>query len=138
MKFSQDNFAAGFSIRAYAPGAVTVIGPAGGNGQDELALPLGEVLSRSFVISPGQLWRDWPPQQFEELALEHVAALLELKPELVIFGVGRRFRFPPAELLAPLMIQGIGVEVMDSAAACRTYNVLAAEGRQVVAALLID
>jgi len=138
MKFSQDSFAAGYSIRAYTPDSVTVIGPPSASSQGGTPTPLGEVLSRSFVISPEQLWRDWPPQHFEELMAEHFVVLLELKPEVVIFGAGRSFRFPATDLLAPLMSQGIGVEVMDSGAACRTYNVLAGEGRRVVAALLLD
>ena len=59
------------------------------------------------------------------------------KPEVVLLGTGARLRFPPAAVLAPLTRAGIGVEVMDTAAACRTYNILAGDGRRVVAALLM-
>jgi len=80
----------------------------------------------------------WPVTSFEQLAPDHFAALAGFKPELVIFGSGKRIRFAAPALLRPLMDQRIGVETMDTAAACRTYNVLLAEGRNVVAALLFD
>jgi uncharacterized protein len=80
----------------------------------------------------------WPVSRFEDLAEEHFAQLLQLKPELVIFGSGVRLRFVRPALLRPLIAAGIGVETMDTAAACRTYNVLASEGRMVTAALLIE
>ena len=93
--------------------------------------------TRSLVVLPGQVVADWPPQAFEELALAHLAALVTLRPELVILGTGRRQRFPRAELLAPLVEAGLGWEVMDTGAACRTYNILMAEERNVAAALLM-
>jgi uncharacterized protein len=62
--------------------------------------------------------------------------LLRLRPELVVFGSGARLRFPPTALLRSLIDARIGIETMDTAAACRTYNVLASERRAVVAALL--
>jgi uncharacterized protein len=80
----------------------------------------------------------WPVASFEELGEAHFAALAELAPELVIFGSGRRIRFPKPAWLKPLISRRIGVETMDTAAACRTYNVLLAEGRSVVAALLFE
>ena len=109
-------------IRTYATGQIIV-------NQDSY--------TRSLVVLPGQIIADWPPQTFEELAVAHVAALVPLRPELVILGTGRRQRFPRAELLAPLMEAGIGWEVMDTGAACRTYNILMGEGRNVAAALLM-
>ena len=78
----------------------------------------------------------WQADSFESLRAEHFARIAALKPELVIFGSGARLRFPAPALLRPLIDAGIGVETMDTAAACRTYNVLLAEGRSVVAALL--
>jgi len=78
----------------------------------------------------------WHAQSFESLDSGHFARVAALKPELVIFGSGARLRFPAPALLRPLIDAGIGVETMDTAAACRTYNVLLAEGRSVVAALL--
>lgn len=78
----------------------------------------------------------WAVAGFDALQPENFAALLAFKPELVVFGSGGRLRFVHPRLLAGLINAGIGVETMDSAAACRTYNVLASEGRSVLAALL--
>ena len=78
----------------------------------------------------------WHVPAFESLTAEHFAQLAALKPELVIFGSGPRIRFPAPALLRALHERRIGVETMDTAAACRTYNVLLAESRAVVAALL--
>ncbi len=78
----------------------------------------------------------WRAASLDDLTAEHFALLASLAPELVIFGSGPRIRFPAPALLRPLIEARIGVETMDTAAACRTYNVLAAEGRSVVAALL--
>src|SRR4029453_3191656 len=80
----------------------------------------------------------WHAPSFESLAAEHFARVAALAPELVVFGSGARLRFPSPALLRPLIDAGIGVETMDSAAACRTYNVLLAEGRSVVAGLLFS
>jgi uncharacterized protein len=79
---------------------------------------------------------DWQVHGWEALDAGHFERLLRLRPELVVFGSGARLRFPPPALLRPLIDARIGVETMDTAAACRTYNVLAAERRAVVAALL--
>jgi uncharacterized protein len=78
----------------------------------------------------------WLAESFESLAADHFARIAALKPELVIFGSGARLRFPAPAVLKPLIDARIGIETMDTAAACRTYNVLLAEGRSVVAALL--
>jgi uncharacterized protein len=80
----------------------------------------------------------WQAATFESLGAGHFARIAAMAPELVIFGSGARLRFPPAALLRPLIDARIGVESMDTAAACRTYNVLLAEGRSVVAALLFS
>jgi uncharacterized protein len=84
--------------------------------------------------------RPWACQRFEDLKPEHFETLLAGPagiPELVLFGSGSRLRFVRPALLQCLMAQHIGVETMDTPAACRTYNILAAEGRRVTAALLI-
>ena len=79
-----------------------------------------------------------PCDAFEQLRAEHFEQLVALAPELVIFGSGQRLRFPAPALMRSLIERRIGVETMDTAAACRTYNVLASEGRAVVAALLLE
>ena len=79
-------------------------------------------------------WAD----RFEELGPEHFQQLADLKVEVVIFGSGARIRFPKPAWLAPLAKARIGIETMDTAAACRTYNILAQEGREVAVALLLE
>ena len=123
MKFTQDRPAGGVNyIRAYAPGQINV--------NDKL-------LSASFVITPTALMENWPPQRFEDISLEHLQATLALSPEILIIGTGPTLRFPEARIMAEIQQRGIGLEVLDTAAACRTYNVLVSEDRKVVAALLM-
>ena len=81
---------------------------------------------------------EWSVQKFEDLAASHFAQLIDLKPELILIGTGSRQRFPKPELLKPLIEAKIGFEIMASQAACRTYNILVGEGRQVVLALLVE
>jgi uncharacterized protein len=95
------------------------------------------MLTKSFIVAPDRLVEDWPPQRFDELTGEHLQAALALEPEILIIGTGSQQHFLPGELMAALSRGGIGVEVMDTAAACRTYNVLLSEDRKVVAALLM-
>ncbi len=97
------------------------------------------VLVRSFAIAPDRLIEDWPvPATAAALEPAHLQDLLALEPELVVLGTGQRQVFPPPATMAACLTRGIGLEVMDNAAAARTYNVLAGEGRRVVAALLLD
>jgi len=91
----------------------------------------------AVVVAADALHQPWSIQSFEELTAEHFKFLLTLEPEIVILGTGARQRFPHPELLRDLTAARIGVEVMDTAAACRTYNILMTEGRKVVAAVLI-
>jgi uncharacterized protein len=97
-----------------------------------------EKFSTSLVISSRGERQAWACSRFEHLQALHFAPLASLRPELVLFGSGSRLRFPRPEWLRALVEQGIGLETMDTAAACRTYNILAGEGRHVVAALLLE
>jgi uncharacterized protein len=94
--------------------------------------------SSSLVVSANRIVTDWPAASLESLGADHFAAIVELAPEIVLLGTGSTFRFPEPRLLAPLHQAGIGVEVMDTPAACRTYNILLGEGRNVVAALIVS
>ena len=98
----------------------------------------GEQVRHSLVVSARGDRLDWQVRRFEDLTEVHFEQLLALRPELVVFGSGERLRFPAPALLRSLVGQHIGVETMDTRAACRTYNILAAEGRRVVAALLVE
>ncbi|CAM3327627.1 Mth938-like domain-containing protein [Polaromonas hydrogenivorans] len=115
------------SILAYGAGWVGL----GNNG-------VAEKIDYSVVIgSRGEKFA-WNCTRFEQLDAGHFTVLANLKPELVIFGSGKRLRFAPPAFLRGLMEQRIGIETMDTLAACRTYNILAGEGRHVIAALLIE
>lgn len=126
MKLQPDHLDAQ-SILGYGPGWVGL----GRNG-------IAEKIEHSVVIGSGGEKFDWNCARFELLTAEHFALLAQSKPELVIFGSGQRLRFPPPAFLRVLMAQRIGIETMDTLAACRTYNILAGEGRRVIAALLIE
>jgi uncharacterized protein len=91
----------------------------------------------SVIVMPKRIIYDWPPQEFEDLSANHFSALSDLNPQIVILGTGAKLKFPDPALYADLINQGIGVEVMATPAACRTYNLLLAEGREVAAALLL-
>ncbi|MFY9327571.1 MAG: Mth938-like domain-containing protein [Georgfuchsia sp.] len=110
------------AITAYGPGSVTI------NEQIYLC---------SLIVSHDRLLPDWPVAKLEDLTSEH---LLEIYQgyDVILLGTGSRQRFPHRSILHPLFEKRIGIEVMDTAAACRTYNLLLTEGRAVVAALIIE
>jgi uncharacterized protein len=91
----------------------------------------------NLIILPDRVIEDWQAITFEQLTAEHFEFMLPLQPEIVLFGTGATLRFPHPSLTKALIASKIGVEVMDTSAACRTYNILTAEGRRVAAALLI-
>ena len=113
------------SILGYGPGWIGL----GSNG-------VAEKVEHSIVIGSRGEKFDWACKRFEDLTEAHFQRLAESRPELVIFGSGARLRFPPPALLRGLMAARIGIETMDTIAACRTYNILASEGRNVLVALL--
>ena len=95
----------------------------------------GERRSSSVVVLPDRI-EQWPAKTFDQLSVEDFAFLRTLNAEIVLLGTGPRQRFPHPRLTAALAQAGIGLEVMDLQAACRTYNILVAEERKVAAALL--
>ena len=90
-----------------------------------------------FVALPDRIITDWAATSFEALAAAHLEALVGLGQEIILLGTGNILRFPRPEILRPLIEAGIGLEVMDVQAACRTFNILVAEERRVGAALLL-
>jgi uncharacterized protein len=108
------------AITGYGDGYVTV------NGQRH---------ESSLIVTPERLL-PWDVQGFDALSPEHFSSLKDLQAEILLLGTGPRQRFPHPRLIAPLAQAGIGLEVMDLKAACRTYNILVAEERRVAAALL--
>ncbi len=98
---------------------------------------IGEArFERSLVVLPQQLLTDWPVAGFDALTAENFAAIAVLKPEIVLLGTGATHRFAHPRLWQALADIGLGLECMDTGAACRTYNILMAEGRNVAAALI--
>jgi uncharacterized protein len=111
------------SISGYGPGWVGVE---------------GEKITSSVILSSKGERISWAAERFEDLQASHFEQLSKVDAEVVIFGSGSRIRFPQAAWLKPLISRRVGVETMDTAAACRTYNILAQEGRSVAVALLLD
>lgn len=109
-------------IRGYAPGKITI---------DQ------EIYTRSLIVMPQRIVVDWPPASVAELTAAHFQAIADLLPEVVILGTGARLRFPPPAYTRALIEANIGLEAMDTGAACRTYNILMSDGRNVAAALLM-
>ena len=123
MKFQPDQLAGTHVITRHEPHALWV----------------GKQRFGHSLLVPWQgLVQRWAPRRPEDLSAADFEAVLALGPELVIFGSGPRQKFVPVALMRALIERRIGVETMDTAAACRTYNVLVAEGRSAVAALLLD
>lgn len=110
-------------IRTYSAGILTV-------GDDQHTSPV--------ILSPDTVVTRWQPPAVDEMSIADFADALALQPELILFGSGSRQRFPPLSLVSEVMRTGVGFEAMDTGAASRTFNVLAGEGRRVVAALLLD
>ena len=90
-----------------------------------------------LVITPDQAPETWPVMQFDAIDAAAMAALLEKHPEIIVLGTGATQRFAAPAVLRPLIEAGIGLETMNTPAACRTYNILMGEGRRVVAAMLL-
>ena len=96
------------------------------------------VVEKSFIISPNLLELNWPVTPDDELSAESFEIIDNLQQyEVIIIGTGQRIQFPSTEVLKPFISAGVGYEIMDSHAACRTYNVLCGEGRQVIAAIML-
>jgi len=110
-------------VTAYDPGSIAVN---------------GRVLTRSLLLLPDHLDERWGPDAFDALATEHLTQLAAFACDVVLLGTGRRQRFPAPALLRPLIESGRGFEIMDTGAACRTYNILVGEGRIVLAALIVE
>ena len=122
MKFAQDCQDSGYVITAYDNDAISINGKA---------------FSQSLIIAGTQLNESWGIEAIEGLASDHIDQVLAFAPELIIIGTGNKLIFPAVETYSAIIERGIGVDFMDTHAACRTYNILMSEGRDVVAGLII-
>ena len=121
MKFSQSDPGDGYLIEGYEPGRI---------------LTGGKFFVSGLILTPRRLLPDWGPQVAADLTEAHIDALLELDPQVILLGTGANQVFPAMALLARALARGFGLEVTDTGAPCRTYIILMAEGRHVVAGLL--
>jgi len=96
-----------------------------------------QMLQQSFILMPDELVERWPVQTVQQLKVSHMDAVLALGPAVILLGTGERQLFPQADVLATCLTRGIGLEAMTNAAAARTYNVLASEGRRVALAMVL-
>ena len=122
MEFAEDHAAAEFIIHSCSAEGVRV------NGQD---------LTESFMLLPGQPVQTWPVIAGESLKPEHFSTVIDHQPELVVLGTGTDLQLPDPEVYGALLSREIGLEAMTTIAACRTYNLLAQDGRNVVACLIL-
>lgn len=132
MKFTLEASAGRYTIRSYGSGEISVL-----RTEDAGAETTHETLTQSLILTPTHLIRDWAPQQFDELTPIHFDIFDELRPEVLLLGCGAHQRFLPADLRLLLAQRGLNVELMNTGAACRTYNVLLGDERNVAAALLM-
>lgn len=117
-----DNNQSPYQIRAFKPGTIRVN---------------DKTITSSIIITPIELIENWQPQTIQELTADSLNPVITLKPDILLIGTGTTLVFPPVEIYGHLINLGIGVEVMDTSAACRTFNALSAENRRVAAALII-
>lgn len=122
MRFAELSGRGGHLVEGYAPGQIIID---------------GRTYCEGLILSPERIVTGWGPTDAADLSTAHLAALLELGPQLIVIGTGPRQVFPHPRALQSVLAQGIGVEIMDTGAACRTYNLLMAEGRRVAAGLMI-
>lgn len=122
MPFELDENRAFYQIRAYKPGVIKVN---------------DKIFTKSLIITPTQLIENWDPQSVNELSFTALSPVIKLKPDILLIGTGNTQVFLPLDTYGELINHGMGVEVMNTSAACRTFNALSSENRNVVAALII-
>lgn len=122
MQINREPDASSHAITAYAQGEVRM---------------RDRIFVASLIATRDTVIEDWSPAPVEQLTIDDFPALLALAPEVVILGTGPRQRMPPPGLFAAFATRGIGLEVMDTGAACRTYNLLLSELREVAVALIL-
>lgn len=97
----------------------------------------GKAYTESLILTPRRILTDWGPADANDLTAAHIQAILDLEPQVIVIGTGSRQVFPHPDVYQVALRQGLGIEVMDTGAACRTYNILLSEGRRVVAGLIM-
>jgi len=122
MALAEDIISNKYSIQAYERDQITIN---------------DRVYTQSLVLSPDKLIDSWSVNSIAELRTEHLECIFDLKPDVILLGTGEKQIFPDIHILGHFAKRGLGVEVMNTGALCRTYNILVAEDRQVVAAFIL-
>jgi uncharacterized protein len=123
MPLSEEIISNRYSISAYSKNSITI---------NEIEY------QKSLILSATQLELGWPVNQLEMIEDQHLKQIMEFNPEVILLGTGERQKFPHPSIFAFFGEKGIGLEVMDTGALCRTFNILVAEDRAVVAAVILD
>lgn len=97
-----------------------------------------EIITRSFILRENKLIKNWPVADIADLQFSDLSDICDQAPEVIILGSGKQMYFPAQEILSAVYKKNIGLEVMDTYAACRCYNILLSEGRDVIAALILE
>ena len=122
MPLSEDNITSRYRISSYSDDSVSI----------------NEVeYHQSLLLSAQQMLCPWPVNSIQDLNQQSLEPILQMNPDVVLLGTGQRQQFPPAQIFALFGERGIGLEVMDNGALCRTFNILVAEDREVVAAVIL-
>jgi len=121
MPLAEQIITANYSIQAYSEGQVTI---------NE------KVYDQSMIVSADEIVSPWPVNSVDTLKLTHLQPIIDLNPEVVLLGTGAKQQFPDISIIGHFAQLGLGLEVMNNGALCRTYNILVAEDRQVVAAII--
>ncbi len=132
MAFTREN-SIGNAIHSYSSGEIVIIQNTVHDGVMAANL---KTINTNFIINPTSLISDWTVNNLEDLTEDSITQIVALAPEIVILGVGAQFVLPPISITLLFQKHKMGLEVMDTAAACRTYNFLLNEGRNVTAALI--
>ena len=121
MRFAESDDSNGYLVQSYGPEGIRVS---------------ARLYTRGLILAPQRIFENWGPARPELLDAGHLQTPIDLNPELIVLGTGRSQVFPAPVVYAEVLARGVGFEVMDTGAACRTYNILVSEGRRVAAALL--
>ena len=123
MKFAEDHNRARYRITGYEANGIGIN---------------GRVFNQSLVLSPMDLLTEWEPQQFSQLEAAHLDPLYEMKPDVLILATGAKQLFPNKEVLRRLAKEQIGFEIMSTQSACRTFNIIMSEDRNVVIGFFME
>lgn len=122
MLLAEESFSNLYPVQAYEPGKLKIN---------------DRIYEHSVTLCFGHAPQEWAVNSISDLSFQLLEPIIKQRPEVILLGTGTKLIFPPHAILQQVVLSGIGIEVMDTAAACRTYNLLLAEGRKVAAAIIV-